>query len=45
MRQYVRAWINAWDLVRLDPTHQPDHEVVEVASDYAEDEALEGPES
>jgi hypothetical protein len=41
MRQYVRAWINAWDLVRLDPTHVPDTEVVEVASSYDEDEALE----
>ncbi len=41
MRQYVRAWINAWDLVRLDPDYAPDTEVVELASSYAEDEALE----
>jgi len=41
MRQYVRAWINAWDLVRLDPDHRPDPEVVEVRSSYAEDDALE----
>ena len=41
MRQYVRAWINAWDLVRLDPAHVPDTEVVDVASSYDEDEALE----
>lgn len=41
MRQYVRAWINAWDLVRLDPDHQPDHELVEVPSSYTEDPALE----
>lgn len=41
MRQYVRAWINAWDLVRLDPTHVPDPEVVDVVSDYTEDAALE----
>ncbi|HVM26361.1 MAG TPA: BREX system ATP-binding domain-containing protein [Mycobacteriales bacterium] len=38
MRQYVRAWINAWDLVRLDPQHAPDTEVVEVRSSYDEDE-------
>ena len=41
MRQYVRAWINAWDLVRLDPEHVPDPEVVDVVSSYDEDEALE----
>ncbi len=41
MRQYVRAWINAWDLVRLDPDYAPDTEVVELASSYDEDEALE----
>jgi len=41
MRQYVRAWINAWDLVRLDPDHRPDPEVVELRSSYAEDDALE----
>ncbi len=23
MRQYVRAWINEWDLRRLDPTYRP----------------------
>jgi hypothetical protein len=23
MRQHVRAWINEWDLVRLDPTYTP----------------------
>ena len=23
MRQYVRAWINEWDLLRLDPGYQP----------------------
>ncbi len=41
MRQYVRAWINAWDLVRLDPDHLPEPEVVPVTSSYSEDEALE----
>ena len=41
MRQYVRAWINAWDLVRLDPGYQPETEVVEVQGSYVEEEALE----
>ncbi len=36
MRQYVRAWINAWDLVRLDPTHEAAPEVVELATSYDE---------
>lgn len=40
MRQYVRAWINEWDLVRLDPQYRPDTEVAEVAHDYREDDAL-----
>jgi hypothetical protein len=42
MRQYVRAWINEWDLVRLDPAFGPQTEVVAIASDYREDSALEG---
>lgn len=41
MRQYVRAWINAWDLLRLDPDYRPDTEVVELATSYADDDALE----
>ena len=41
MRQYIRAWINAWDLMRLDPDYQPDTEVIEVTTSYDEDEALE----
>lgn len=41
MRQYVRAWINAWDLVRLDPSYPPATEVVAVASSYAEDADLD----
>lgn len=40
MRQHVRAWINAWDLVRLDPEHVPDAEVIDVTSRYDEDEVL-----
>jgi hypothetical protein len=42
MRQYVRAWINEWDLVRLDPHYRPQTETVEVASDYREDEVYDG---
>lgn len=41
MRQYVRAWINEWDLVRLDPGYRPRTETIEVASDYREDPDLE----
>jgi hypothetical protein len=36
MRQYVRAWINEWDLVRLDPRYRPSTEVVDVPGDYRE---------
>jgi BREX system ATP-binding protein BrxC/D len=43
MRQYVRAWINEWDLVRLDPQYRPETEAVEVESDYRENLALEEP--
>jgi hypothetical protein len=41
MRQYVRAWINEWDLLRLDPAFRPETEAAEIASDYREDAALE----
>ena len=41
MRQYIRAWINAWDLMRLDPDYQPDTELIEVTTSYDEDETLE----
>ena len=34
MRQYVWAWINEWDLIRLDPAYVPYTEAVEIASDY-----------
>jgi len=37
MRQYVRAWINEWDLRRLDPSYDPDIASTEVVVDYAED--------
>ena len=42
MRQYVRAWINEWDLIRLDPGFVPETETVEIAMDYREDADLEG---
>ncbi|MGH9188746.1 MAG: BREX system ATP-binding domain-containing protein [Acidimicrobiales bacterium] len=42
MRQYVRAWINEWDLSRLDPTYVPDMAVTEVLVDLTEDAELEG---
>jgi hypothetical protein len=41
MRQYVRSWINEWDLVRLDPSFLPQTEVISIATDYREDTALE----
>jgi hypothetical protein len=41
MRQYVRAWINEWDLLRLDPTYQPETMTVKIASDYREDDSLD----
>lgn len=43
MRQYVRAWINEWDLVRLDPDARPETLVVDVRSDYREDTDLDPP--
>ena len=42
MRQYVRAWINAWDLRRLDSSYQPEITKSEVLIDFTEDAALEG---
>jgi hypothetical protein len=41
MRQYVRAWINEWDLLRLDPAFRPETVAVDIASDYREDADLE----
>lgn len=41
MRQYVRAWINEWDLLRLDPTYRPDTRVEDVVSDYRAQDELE----
>lgn len=36
MRQYVRAWINEWDLVRLDPGYRPITDAVEIPGGYEE---------
>jgi len=36
MRQYVRAWINEWDLVRLDPGYRPVTDVVDIPGNYRE---------
>jgi hypothetical protein len=41
IRQYVRAWINEWDLLRLDPMYRPATEVVDILSEYGEDPDLE----
>ena len=41
MRQYVRAWINEWDLVRLDPAFTPQTEVAVLATNYAEQPDLD----
>ena len=41
MRQYVRAWINEWDLVRLDPSYRPHTEVAPIAFSYAEQPDLD----
>jgi len=41
MRQYVRAWINEWDLVRHDPGYRPETEMVDLPTDYREDPDLE----
>ncbi|MCC7107447.1 MAG: DUF2791 family P-loop domain-containing protein [Chloroflexi bacterium] len=43
MRQYVRRWINEWDLLRLDPSYQPRSVVTDLAMDYSEEPGLEGP--
>lgn len=41
MRQYVRAWINEWDLVRLDPSFRPHSEVTPVVFGYDEQPDLD----
>jgi hypothetical protein len=39
--QYVRAWINEWDLVRLDPSDHPRTEVAPITFSYAEQPELD----
>ncbi len=41
MRQYVRRWINEWDLQRLYPTYQPQTAFETLDVDYHEDPDLE----
>ena len=45
MRQYVRAWINEWDLVRLDPSYLPETEVAAIPLGYEEEQDLDDEES
>lgn len=42
MRQYVRAWINEWDLLRLDPGYQPRISVAGLDVDLSQESELEG---
>ena len=41
MRQYVRRWINEWDLLRLYPEYRPSIVTERFEIDYAEDPDLE----
>lgn len=41
MRQYVRAWINEWDLRRLDPSYQPEISAAGLEVDLSTDRDLE----
>ncbi len=41
MRQYVRRWINEWDLLRLYPDYRPSVVAERLTLDYAEDPDLE----
>lgn len=43
MRQYVRAWINEWDLRRLDPSYQPEVTAAGLHVDLTTDSGLEAP--
>ncbi|EQD62817.1 hypothetical protein B2A_02660, partial [mine drainage metagenome] len=43
MRQYVRAWINEWDLRRLDATYEPEIVAGELVVDLREDADFDGP--
>ena len=41
LRTYVRMWINAWDLMRLDPSYDPDIDSATIAPIFGEDTDLE----
>jgi hypothetical protein len=41
MREYVRRWINEWDLRRLYPDYEPEIEATAIGLSYAEDAELE----
>jgi len=41
MRQYVRRWINEWDLLRLYPDYRPSMVAEHFETDYAEDPDLD----
>lgn len=43
MREYVRAWINEWDLRRLYPDYRPHIEIEGFRMEYTEDSGLEKP--
>ena len=43
IRQHIKRWINAWDLVRLFPDYQPDIQVGGLQQSYSEDLDLEDP--
>jgi hypothetical protein len=42
MRQYVRAWINEWDLRHLDPAYEPEISVSDLDVDLSTAAELEG---
>jgi hypothetical protein len=44
IRQYVRRWINEWDLARLYPEYAPDTVVADLPVDYSERPELEAAE-
>jgi len=36
LRQHIKKWINAWDLIRLYPGYKPEIQVTELKQDYSE---------
>ena len=43
IRQYVRRWINEWDLLRLYPGYAPHTVVADLPVDYSVQPELEAP--